>query len=77
MTTPQVPANTLSVSEISDEINPSGYTQAAQDVGANAVVRQLTGTASKSRQGVELLIGADLQNKTAYSQIIASAATNT
>ena len=77
MTTPQVPANTLSVSEISDEINPPGYTQAAQDVGANAVVRQLTGTASKSRQGVELLIGADLQNKTAYSQIIASAATNT
>ena len=77
MTTPQVPANTLSVSEISDEINPPGYTQAAQDVGANAVVRQLTGTASKSRQGVELLIGADLQNKTAYSEIIASAATNT
>jgi hypothetical protein len=77
MTTPQVPANSLSVSEISDEINSPGYTQGEQDVGANAVVRQLTGTASKSRQGVELLIGADLQNKTAYSEIIASAATNT
>lgn len=75
MTTPQVPANSLEVSDISDEINPAGYTQGQQNIGANNSVRQLTGSEAKTRLGAEIFFS-DLSNKVAFSEII-SVASNT
>ena len=78
MTTPTTPASSLSVSQVSDEINPAGYVQGQQSVGANVVIRKLTGTIEKNRtQREELSLGGDLSNKTAFSEIIASALSNT
>ena len=76
MTTPQTPANALDVSDISDEINPAGYTQGQQDIGANNTVRQLTGSAAKTRAQSEILFS-DLSNKVAFSEIIAVSTSNT
>lgn len=77
MTTPQAPSNLIEISDVSDEINPTGYVQAEQNIGANTVVRQLTGTLAKSISNTELLLGADLQNKTAFSEIVAISTSNT
>lgn len=69
MTTPQVPGNALEVSDISDEINPAGYSQGQQDIGANNSVRQLAGTAAKTVAGSEILFS-DLSNKIGFSEIL-------
>lgn len=76
MTTPQVPANALEVSDIRDEINPGDGSGIQQDVGANNSVRQLAGTAAKSVAGSEILFS-DLSNKVAFSEIIAVSTSNT
>lgn len=76
MTTPTTPANALDVSDIRDEINPGDGSGIQQDVGANTVVRQLTGTAAKSRQGTEILFS-DLSNKIGFSEIFTTSTTNT
>lgn len=79
MTTPTTPASSLSVSQVSDEINPASYVQGQQSVGANVVVRKLTGSFTKNRffVGNPLEIGTDLSNKTAFSEIIAPSVSNT
>ena len=76
MTTPQVPANALDVSDISDEINPASYTQGQQDIGANNSVRQLAGTAAKTVAGSEILFS-DLSNKVGFSEIFTTSTSNT
>jgi hypothetical protein len=76
MTTPQVPANALDVSDVSDEINPASYTQGQQDIGANNSVRQLAGTAAKTVAGSEILFS-DLSNKIGFSEIYTTSTTNT
>ena len=76
MTTPTTPANALDVSDIRDEINPGDGSGIQQDVGANTVVRQLTGSSAKSRQGTEILFS-DLSNKIGFSEIFTTSTTNT
>jgi hypothetical protein len=76
MTTPTTPANALDVSDIRDEINPGDGSGIQQDVGANAVVRQLTGSLAKSKQGTEILFS-DLSNKIGFSEIYTTSTTNT
>lgn len=76
MTTPTTPANALEVSDIRDEINPGDGSGIQQDVGANAVVRQLTGSLAKSKQGTEILFS-DLSNKIGFSEIYTTSTTNT
>ena len=76
MTTPQVPGNALEVSDISDEINPAGYSQGQQDIGANNSVRQLAGTAAKTVAGSEILFS-DLSNKIGFSEIFTTSTSNT
>ncbi len=76
MTTPTTPANALDVSDIRDEINPGDGSGIQQDVGANTVVRQLTGSSAKSRQGTEILFS-DLSNKIGFSEIYTTSTTNT
>lgn len=77
MTTPQIPANSLSASDVSDEINPSGYVQGQQSIGSNNVVRKLTGSFDKARSNTVELSFSDLSNKTAFSEIIAASTSNT
>ena len=76
MTTPTTPANALDVSDIRDEINPGDGSGIQQDIGANNSVRQLTGSAAKSKQGAEILFS-DLSNKVAFSEIYTPSTTNT
>lgn len=76
MTTPQTPSNALDVSDVSDEINPASYTQGQQDIGANNIVRQLTGSEAKTRTNSEILFS-DLSNKVAFSEILATSTSNT
>lgn len=77
MTTPTTPGNPLSASDISDEINPSGYVQGEQSIGSNVVIRKLSGDFEKFRSNtVELSFG-DLSNKTAFSEILAVSTSNT
>lgn len=77
MTTPQVPGNQLSASDVSEEINPSGYVQGEQSIGANNVVRRLTGIFDKIRSRTIELSFSDLSNKTAFSEILAVSTSNT
>lgn len=77
MTTPQVPANSLDASDISDEINPAGYVQGQQTIGSNNVVRKLSGTFDKARSNTIELSFSDLSNKTAFSEILAASTSNT
>lgn len=77
MTTPQVPGNQLSSSDVSDEINPSGYVQGEQSIGANNVIRRLTGNFDKIRSRTIELSFSDLSNKTAFSEILAVSTSNT
>jgi len=76
MTTPQVPANALDVSDVSDEINPASYVQGQQDIGANNSVRHLAGSAAKTVAGSEILFS-DLSNKIGFSEIYTTSTTNT
>ena len=77
MTTPTIPANSLSVSQVTDEINPGDGSGIEQSIGSNNVVRKLTGSLDKQGSQVEILIGGDLSNKIAFSEIIAAATSNT
>ncbi|MDC3266293.1 hypothetical protein OAU13_00040 [bacterium] len=77
MTTPQIPANSIELSDVRDEINP-GTGSGIQSLGSNVVVRKLTGTFEKNRtQTSEILLGADLSNKTAFSEILTPSNSNT
>lgn len=76
MTTPTTPANALDVSDIRDEINPGDGSGIQQDIGANNSVRQLTGSAAKTRADSEILFS-DLSNKVAFSEIYTPSTTNT
>lgn len=78
MTTPQIPANSIEVSDVRDEINPGDGSGIQQSLGSNGVVRRLTGTFSKNAsQTSEILLGADLSNKTAFSEITTPSNSNT
>lgn len=78
MTTPQIPANSIEISDVRDEINPGDGSGLQQSLGSNVVVRKLTGTFDKNvTQTTEISLGADLSNKTAFSEIITTSNSNT